>query len=135
MAWVRALSEAGMESSQVDLVVPHGIGAPASDQYEARLLHQIFGGAPSWPAITALKPMIGHSLGASGLMEAVLLVGALARGMVPPTFGHSTPFSRNAVPLVAEWRTQPIHTAVKLTCAFGGFYGAVAFRRFEPDRP
>lgn len=127
----RALAEAGVEPGAVDLVVPHGIGTPASDQYEAQLLHQVFGSGARWPALTALKPMVGHSLGASALLETVLLLAAMDRGAVPPTLGSEVPFRRNPVPLVTEWRTQPVEVALKLTCAFGGYHGAMVFRRFE----
>lgn len=131
----RALAEAGAGPADVDLVVPHGIGSPASDQYEARLMHRVFGAGGSWPAVTALKPMIGHSLGASALMEAALLLGAMDRGAVPPTLGHEAPLRRHPVPLVTQWRPQQIDVAVKLTCAFGGYYGAMVLRRFEAAAP
>jgi 3-oxoacyl-[acyl-carrier-protein] synthase II len=128
----RAIAEAGAEPSEIDLVVPHGIGSPASDQYEARLLHGVFGSGDKWPAVTALKPSIGHSLGASALMETALLLGAMDRKAVPPTPAPELPFTRHPVPLVTEWRALRADLAVKLTCAFGGYYGAMVLRRFEP---
>lgn len=124
-----ALAEAGVEPSAVDLIVPHGVGTPASDRYEARLLHHVFGDG-DWPRVTALKPFIGHSLGASALIESALLLAAMDRSCIPPTRGHEVPFERDPVPLVFEWRDQRIDVAVKLTCAFAGYYGATVFRRF-----
>lgn len=123
-----ALDEADVSPSAVDLIVPHGVGTPASDRYEARLLHRVFGGG-DWPSVTVLKPWIGHSLGASALMESALLLAAMDRGCIPPTREPEVPFERHPLPLVTEWRAQRIDVAVKLTCAFAGYYGATVFRR------
>ena len=126
-----ALAEARQRPADIDLIVPHGIGAAASDLYEARLLTHTFGAADPWPAVTALKPFIGHGLGASALMETALLLKAMDAQLLPPTLGHQVPFRRYPLPLVTEWQRRRIDVAVKLTCAFGGYYGAVVFKRCE----
>lgn len=127
----RALAEAGVEAGAVDLVVPHGVGTSASDQYEAMVLHRVFGGSSPWPAVTALKPFVGHNLGGSALLELAILLAAMARGVVPPTLGNEAPLPRNPLPLVRDWEERRIGVALKLTCGFAGFYGAAVFRRFE----
>jgi 3-oxoacyl-[acyl-carrier-protein] synthase II len=126
----RALRAAGVATEEVDLVVPHGVGTPASDQYEAMVLHRVFGGG-RWPAVTALKPFVGHNLGGSALVELAILLAALREGAIPPTLGHTRSRDRHPLPLVREWREQPIGLAVKLTCGFAGYYGAAVFRAIE----
>lgn len=130
----RAFAEAGVEREAVDLVVPHGVGTSASDQYESLVLHRVFGGLERWPAVTAFKPFLGHNLGGSALMELSILLAAIDRQTVPPTLGHETPFARHPLSLVREWEARPIGVAAKLTCGFAGFYGAAVFRRLEGDR-
>lgn len=127
----RAFGEAGVGREAVDLVVPHGVGTSASDQYESLVLHRVFGSLGRWPAVTALKPFVGHNLGGSALLELAILLAAIARETVPPTLGHETPFPRNPLPLVREWEPRRIEIAAKLTCGFAGFYGAAVFRRFD----
>ena len=127
-ALLRALGHSGVTASQVELVVPHGVGAPASDQYEAAVLHRVFGKL-DWPLVTALKPYVGHNLGGSALLELALLMRGLEASLVPPTLGHRLPLRRHAVPLVDRWLERPVEIAVKLTCGFAGFYGAAVFRR------
>lgn len=124
----RALAAAGAEPDDVDLAVPHGVGSPASDGYEARVLHEVFGGG-RWPAVTALKPLVGHNLGGSALVDVALLLAAMERGEVPPTLGHRRPYARHPVPLVTSWQSRPLRLAVKLSCGFAGYYGAALFRR------
>lgn len=135
-----AFREAGVAAGAVDLVVPHGVGTPASDQYEALVLHRVFDAVAAWPAVTALKPFVGHNLGGSATFELAILLAAIQRQTVPPTLQHEAPFERNPLPLVREWEDRPIEIAVKLTCGFAGYYGAVVFRRFaapsrRPARP
>ncbi len=125
----RALAAAGAAPAEVDLVVPHGAGSPASDGYEARELERVFGAGGAWPAVAALKPLVGHNLGGSALVDAALLLAAMDRGEVPPTLGHERPYPRHALPLTAEWRRRPLRLAVKLSCGFAGFCGAAVFRR------
>jgi 3-oxoacyl-[acyl-carrier-protein] synthase II len=124
-----ALAEAGITAAEVDVVVPHGVGAAASDQYEARLLHAVFGGRDVWPRVTALKPCVGHSLGASAMMESALLLAAMQRESLPPVWGYEQPPKRHPLPLAREWQTRPFRIAVKLTCAFAGYHAAMVFRR------
>lgn len=129
----RAFGEAGIDRTAVDLVVPHGVGTAASDQYESLVLHRVFGGLDRWPAVTAFKPFLGHNLGGSALLELTILLAAIARETVPPTLGHETPFRRHPLPLVRDWEPRRIEVAAKLTCGFAGFYGAAVFRRFASD--
>jgi 3-oxoacyl-[acyl-carrier-protein] synthase II len=133
-AMERTLAAAGLAPGEVDLVVPHGVGSPASDQYEAAMLHRVFGtGGGRWPEMTAFKPWVGHNLGGSALLEIALLIKTVAEGRVPPTPGHETPYARNPLPLLQKWSERPVHRALKLTCGFAGFYGAALLGRFDDD--
>lgn len=128
-AMTRALAEAGLAPGEIDLAVPHGVGSPASDAYEAAMLHRVFGGDGALPPVTALKPYFGHNLGGSALLETALLARAIAAGAVPPTPGHRTPYARHPLPVVRSWERRPIERALKLTCGFAGFYGALVLGR------
>lgn len=128
-ALTRAFAQSGVAPAEVDLMVPHGVGAAALDQYEAAVLHQVFGDGGPWPLVTALKPYVGHNLGGCALLELTLLLKALEQSLVPPTPGHARPLARNPLPLVGEWLERPVEVAAKLTCGFAGYYGAAVFSR------
>jgi 3-oxoacyl-[acyl-carrier-protein] synthase II len=125
----RALDSAKLDVSSVDLLVPHGVATPASDQYESAILNSVFDDVDHWPMVTALKPLVGHNLGGSALVESALLLNAIARGQVPPTLSGDRPYDRHPLPLVREWKDQAVSVAMKLTCGFAGHYGAAVFRR------
>src|SRR3979409_40721 len=72
-------------ADRVSWVKTHGTGTPANDLAEARALHAVFGPHVRHLPVTALKATLGHSLGASGVVEAVATLMAMAGGFVPPT--------------------------------------------------
>ena len=81
-----ALSGAGWQPGEVDLLKLQAGGSPSGDLAEARAVHGIF---PAPPRMVSFKGAIGHTLGASGPAELALLLDALARGEVPPTAGFA----------------------------------------------
>lgn len=121
-----AIEEAGIDSSSIDLFVPHAPGIPAADLLEARTMHELVGAGP-WPRISGLKGYIGHNLGGSSLMETVLLLLSMSHNEIPPTANYSTPHRRFPIPVQKEWESKTIRFAVKSTSAFAGYSGAVVF--------
>lgn len=81
--WVmqRALKSAGLKASQIDLVKPHGTATGANDNAEANGMRLTF--TDRLPPSCLLKPYLGHTLGACGLSETLLLLDALRRGPLP----------------------------------------------------
>jgi 3-oxoacyl-[acyl-carrier-protein] synthase II len=73
--------------ADIDLIMAHGTGTALSDPVEALAIKQVFGAAAERVLITALKSMLGHTSGASGLMSVIVAVEAMRRGRVPPTTG------------------------------------------------
>ena len=80
---------AGLTPEDLDLVVTHGTGTVLNDAAEAWALCDVFGGSVTAPLMTAIKSMIGHTSGASGLVGLVMGVASLESGRVPPVVGLS----------------------------------------------
>jgi 3-oxoacyl-[acyl-carrier-protein] synthase I len=76
-----ALTDAGITTEDIGLVVAHGNGTPASDASEARALRRVFGDNP--PPVTGFKWSFGHLIAASGVVDLVLALSALKQGVVP----------------------------------------------------
>ncbi|AEF20422.1 beta-ketoacyl synthase N-terminal-like domain-containing protein [Pseudomonas fulva] len=76
--WVmrQALRSAGVDAGQIGLVKPHGTATGANDRAESNGVRLLFGDA--LPPLCVLKPWLGHTLGACGLTETLLLVENLA---------------------------------------------------------
>jgi len=80
-----ALDDADARASDVGLVLAHGTATRRNDVVEGRALRELFGSDGSAPAITAVKSMVGHTMGASGAIGAAAAAYALASATVPPT--------------------------------------------------
>ena len=79
-AMADAMAQAG--GGEIGWVKSHGTGTLHNDAAEAAALHRVFAGPV--PPVTSLKAALGHSLGASGVVEAVGSVLALVDCFVPP---------------------------------------------------
>ena len=83
-----ALEEAGVEPDQVRHINAHGTSTPLNDMAEALAMAEVFG--TDGPLVTSTKGITGHALGAAGAIEAVAVVLAIRKGLVPPTAGYAT---------------------------------------------
>jgi 3-oxoacyl-[acyl-carrier-protein] synthase-1 len=109
-----ALADAGLEPSAIAAVKAHGTASPSNDDAEAAGLRRTF--APL-PTICALKPFIGHTLGASGLVELILFYRALERGFLVSTPGIAPTAGPLGVSL--NQRERPITTGFFMLNSFG----------------
>ena len=75
----QTLEVAGLSSAEVDLVVAHGNGNKKSDVSEAIAIQKVFSDVP----VTAFKWSMGHTLCASGLIDAVLTTYSLQKQCAP----------------------------------------------------
>ena len=85
----QAMQYAGIGCDQVDAVKAHATGSDVNDRTECNGLRQDFG--DRMPPVTGLKPFIGHTVGASGVVELILFTESVKRGFVPATPGFAVP--------------------------------------------
>ncbi len=76
-----ALKDAGVAPADIGMIVAHGNGTRASDASEAAGIRRVFGTAG--PPVTGFKWCVGHLIGASGALDAVLALRALREKIVP----------------------------------------------------
>jgi 3-oxoacyl-[acyl-carrier-protein] synthase II len=123
-----ALEEAGISPGAVTHINAHGTSTPLNDMAEAEAVNKLFGS--SGPLMTSTKGITGHALGAAGALEAVAVVLAMQKGLVPPTAGFSTPDPEMPqVNLVvgepAPWSPGP---SLSNSFGFGGHNGSLVLR-------
>lgn len=124
----QALGAAGARA--VGWVKTHGTGTKLNDVAECRGLAQVLGGAMPDVPLTALKAAIGHSMGASGGVEAAAAALAVERGAVPPSFGTEE-VDPELPPCRIVRRAEPCdgRAALLLGESFGGRCAALVFER------
>ena len=89
MRW--ALEDAGMVPEQVDYINAHGTSTPLNDSTETYAIKKVFNEHAHKVAISSTKSMLGHAMGASGAIEALVCVQTILNGIIPPTINYETP--------------------------------------------
>ena len=127
LAIERSLSDAELQPAAIGLINAHGSGTPLNDTSERATFSAVFQGA-SRPLVFATKGNFGHSLGATGAIEAVSLIQALRSGTVPPIFGLEQPDPDFHLPLAYPVETScDARIGLSLTLGFGGFDTSLIF--------
>jgi 3-oxoacyl-(acyl-carrier-protein) synthase len=126
-AMAQALAVAGTAPGEVDYVHLHGTGTVFNDAMEAVALGRLFEGPT--PLASGTKAQTGHTLGAAGVIESLVAIEALRRGMAPGNVGlvESDVDSRVALPRSAA-RLPRARVALKVAAGFGGINAAAVFR-------
>ncbi|MYS21713.1 3-oxoacyl-[acyl-carrier-protein] synthase II [Streptomyces sp. DvalAA-14] len=140
LAMNRALTHAGLTPADIDYVCGHGTGTQSNDLMEIKALRLIFRDRAPLVPLSSIKPMIGHTLGAAGAIEAAATVYALRDQMLPPTINFKVtdkPPELDFVPNTA--RRADIDIAMSNNYAFGGDNSSLIFARpglaREPREP
>jgi 3-oxoacyl-[acyl-carrier-protein] synthase II len=125
-----ALDEARIDRSEIGYINAHGTSTRLNDQMETTAVKKVFGDeeARSIP-ISSIKSMIGHSIAASGAIEAVALAMSLSESVVPPTINLTNPdpsCDLDCVPLTA--RDHSPRLALSTSFGFGGQNGALVMK-------
>jgi 3-oxoacyl-[acyl-carrier-protein] synthase II len=123
----RSLADAGLAAHEIGIVNAHGSGTPLNDVTEREALRAAFPG-PQQPVVFATKGNFGHTLGATGAIEAIALILALRHGEVPPVAGLEQPDPEFPLPLPCRQALRcKARYGLSLTLGFGGFDTSLAF--------
>ena len=127
-----ALADAGVGLDQVDYINAHGTSTPLNDVLETVAIKRLFGEGAYRIPISSTKSMIGHSLGASGSLEAAACVMTITTGMVHPTINYESPDPACDLDYVPNQARQlEVKVVLSNAFGFGGQNACVVFRKFE----
>ncbi len=121
-----ALADAGITAENVDYVNAHATSTPVGDIAEVNALKKVFK-KPEKILMNATKSMIGHSLGASGGIEAVATIKAITTGMVHPTINLEDPEPDLGFSLPTQAQKASIKVAISNSFGFGGHNATLVF--------
>jgi len=121
-----ALDDAGISADDVTHVNAHGTSTPLNDAAEAVAVKEVFGS--NRPAVTSIKGVTGHSLGAAGAVEAATLALSYRHREIPPTMHVTELDPALDIDVVLESRSWDPAPAVSNSFAFGGHNGTLVYR-------
>jgi 3-oxoacyl-[acyl-carrier-protein] synthase II len=127
-----ALADAKLAPEAVEYVNAHGTSTPLNDQHETEAIKTVFGEHARRLAISSIKSMTGHLVGAAGGVEAIATALALHHGILPPTINYTTPDPACDLDYVPnQARRAPIRVAMSNSFAFGGTNSILVLSRGE----
>lgn len=86
-----ALRDAGITGADIGYVNAHGTSTPANDESETAAIKGSLGDAAYKVPVSSTKSMMGHLIAAGGVVELIVSVLAMRKGVVPPTINYQTP--------------------------------------------
>jgi 3-oxoacyl-[acyl-carrier-protein] synthase II len=127
-----ALKRANIFPEEVDHINAHGTATLLNDRTETNVIKTVFGEHARKIPISANKSMMGHLLGASGGVEAVVTVLTMQHGIIPPTINLTHPDPECDLDYVPDQARQAtIKTAVSNSFGFGGHNSVLVFKKYE----
>ena len=125
-----ALTEAGIDPSEVGYINAHGTSTPLNDKHETKAIKVALGEDAYRVPISSSKSMTGHLLGAGGALEAAICVMAMRDGLIPPTINLNEPdpdCDLDYTPNKA--RRLEIDVAMSNSFGFGGHNSVLVFSK------
>ena len=128
----QAVTESGMEITDVDHINTHGTSTPIGDISEPKAIMGLFGDHAYKMALNSTKSMTGHLLGAAGAVEAIATILTIKNGMVPPTINHfnDDPQIPNLDFTFNHAKKRDVKFALSNAFGFGGHNVCLAFRKY-----
>ncbi len=87
-AITHALREASLRPKDIDYISACSNSSRGLDRLETRVIREVFGEQAYEIPMSSIKSMIGESYSASGALSLAAGVGAIQRGLVPPTINY-----------------------------------------------
>lgn len=130
--FTNAVQDAGLELTDIDYINAHGTSTPLNERTETAAIKRAFGNHAYKLAISSIKSMTGHLLGAAGGIECIATALAVDNDMIPPTINYETPdpeLDLDYVPNVARKTT--VNAAISDSLGFGGHNAAIVLKKVK----
>ena len=130
-AMEKALESAKIKPEDVQYMSAHGTGTVANDKAETISIKKVFGEHAKKLAISSIKSMLGHTMGAASAIEAVACALAIKEGVVPPTINYETKDPECDLDFVPNVkREMQVDIAMNNAYAFGGNNSSLILKKF-----
>jgi 3-oxoacyl-[acyl-carrier-protein] synthase II len=126
-----AIKNAGFNVDNIDYINAHGTSTTLNDKYETLAIKKVFGEKAYKIPISSSKSMIGHTIGAAGVIELIITIMSLTNNILTPTINLDEPdpeLDLDYVPNKA--RNAEINYALSNSFAFGGHNAVIAIKKY-----
>jgi len=124
----RALERSQLSANTIDYINLHGTASKVNDLVETYALAQRF---TDRTLASSTKGWTGHTLGAAGILEAIITLEAMANSLVPGTLNCEVPDPEFRFPILQSNVTKSIQYAMTNSFGFGGNNAALVFGKIN----
>lgn len=129
-----ALADGGVKPQEVDYINAHGTSTPLNDKVETLAIKKVFGDYAYKIPVSSNKSMIGHLLGAAGVVELIATILSMEKEMIPPTINYEFPDPECDLDYVPnKARPKKINIALSNSLGFGGHNATLVIRKYRPE--
>ena len=126
-----ALNDAAMNPQDIDYINAHGTSTNMNDETETMAVKTVFGDHAYNLAMSSIKSMTGHLLGAAGGIECIATALTVEQDMMPPTINYETPDEGLDLDYVPnEARQKTVNAALTNSLGFGGHNACLILRKY-----
>ncbi|MDR3689556.1 MAG: beta-ketoacyl-ACP synthase II [Fimbriimonas sp.] len=126
-----AFRTAGLSPKQVGYINAHGTSTQYNDKFETMAIKKVFGEDAYNVPVSSTKSMIGHTLGASGAIEALICLLAMRDSKLPPTINYEVADPECDLDYVPNvMREAKVDYALSNSFGFGGHNATLILKRF-----
>ncbi len=125
LAMSNALAKANLSPDQIDYINLHGTGTSNNDLSESIAIKRVFGKA--YPLVSSTKSYTGHTLGASGGIEAVYSILSIQRQVAFPNLRFGQPMKETMMSPVKTLVSRNINHVLSNSFGFGGNSSSLVF--------
>ncbi|MFL7891873.1 MAG: beta-ketoacyl-ACP synthase II [Anaerolineales bacterium] len=130
MNW--ALSDARLNPGDIDYINAHGSSTILNDRTETLAIKKVFGEQAYNIPISSTKSMLGHAMGATGALEAIVCAQAIQHGWLPPTINYETPDPDCDLDYVPNQARQvAVNTTLSNSFGLGGQNACLVLKRYQ----
>lgn len=116
-AMSQALQQASLQTSDIDYINLHGTATPSNDRSEDRAVSHLFG--TNTPC-SSTKGWTGHTLGAAGITEAIIVMQCIEQGIMPQSLNTRELDSQIRCNILMKPRQERIQRVLSNSFGFGG---------------
>ena len=126
LAMQEALTSSGLQPGDISFINAHGTGTENNDLVESVAMKRLFGTPPPF---ASTKSNTGHTLGASGSVEAIYSILNLIEQEVYPGLRFETPISATGLSPVVEYKKMEMNHIMSNAFGFGGNCSSLIFSK------
>ncbi len=130
LAITNSLTMGNLRAGDIDCIFCCGTGTKYNDSSQAVAINNVFGSNFGKQHVTSIKPYIGHTLGASGIVESIGAIVMMEDGYIAPLgLEYTVDPEWEKIPLLFQPVKTNLMKAILLSSGFTGVNGALIIER------